>query len=301
MLHPLFSVIVPGARDGGRLPRLLAALAGQDFPRPDLEIILTAAHAPDPAFVRRWGGILAPARLRVTPVPPDAGRAARRNAGLDAAAGALRLCLDPEFRLHPAALTGLALALERAPWAGGVHAGDATDRWLRSGPGRPGGLERTGAAQTWRLRRGPATGPCLALRRTPDTAGLRYRDVGRYLNWDLAIQLHLAGVPLTRADRAMPGFRPIMDRSMDRSMDRIEEERSRAQVVAANPGFFDRATLAWALALLRGEAWAKGTKPAEVPGGLAVRLHFERHLRAVSREARLRAAHPEVFPLLVSA
>lgn len=96
---PLASVIVPSHRGAVRLPALLDALAAQDAPTPELEVVVVVDGVVDdtPRVLEQER------RLRLLPVvlPHNRGRVAALNAGFEAARGEVLIRCDDDLLPGP--------------------------------------------------------------------------------------------------------------------------------------------------------------------------------------------------------
>ncbi len=258
---PRVSVIIPLFHPSAALPRLLTGLSAQRMDLAELEIRL-ADHKGEMNFklLEQWRKLLAPASLLLDVGPPGPCSMTRlSNRSLARCAGRTMLVLNPDDRVHPLALD----LFDQALHSGGEPAGLALANSLRLGPfsSTPGRLARSSGYSPDRLRRVDCVGPRPALSRQAWESGVRFRADSGLPGWDLGVQAWMSGLEtvsvrktLTTVIQAPPMFR-------DRN-----EERRRARLVTANPGFFSSPTMTWALAVLRREAWALCTPAGRIPG-----------------------------------
>lgn len=99
-MPPRVTVIIPAYQARGRLLHCLAALSRQTCPAAQFEVIVADDGSSDgtSAAVRR---LSVPYRLEVVRLPENRGRAAARNAGIQAAAGELLVFLDADMLAPP--------------------------------------------------------------------------------------------------------------------------------------------------------------------------------------------------------
>lgn len=112
---PAVSVIVPHYDDAVRLDRCLSALARQDFPAAQVEIIVADNRSPLPPgeLERVVGG-----RARIV-IADEKGAGPARNAGAAAARGRILAFTDADCLPEPGWISAGVAALERADIAGG--------------------------------------------------------------------------------------------------------------------------------------------------------------------------------------
>ena len=254
----------------------MAGLAVQSLDRKDLEVRLVHDGRVGLKFAELWSWMLRPGRFLMDCVPAEDSAAVQGaplrttflNAGLRRARGRVLVPLMPGDRIHPKALERMASALDSKP--GLAHA-----NWLRLGP--LAGVQRASTC-TSKLKRRNGLGPRPAFSRELLEAGVHPRP-GTPMGWDLALQAVQAGFPLKRVPDNLLTLTPALPAFKDRS-----EERRRARLVTANPAFFAAETLAWALAVLRHEAWALGSVPGRIPQPREVARLKDRHVRSLMRE-----------------
>ncbi len=109
---PYVSVIVPAYNAAATLPLCLAALAAQDYPREEYEIIVVDDGSTDATAEKASA-----AGVRVIS-QPNAGPAAARNRGAEAARGELLLFTDADCAPTPGWLRALTVALSEEGVAG---------------------------------------------------------------------------------------------------------------------------------------------------------------------------------------
>ncbi len=242
---PRLRVLVFHPRTGPVPATALDSLAGQDLPPECLETVI--ATEPDPA------------------------RALNRAA--EGAKAEFLAVVPAVARLHSRMLSRCLETLDADPAALAVFPGTTEGRAVRlalPGPFRPAQL----------LRRN-AVGRVFAVRRSTweELGGLRTGP--RLCFWDFWLRLALgSGAPgcIRRLPEVLASC-PVGPGLSARDGCR-EEGRAKALLVAHTPGAFEPDVCRWALALLRGEAWAAPFAPGRIPSPAEVRA-----MRAEAREA----------------
>jgi hypothetical protein len=116
-------------------------------------------------------------------------------------------------------------------------------------------------------RRNPV-GPAVLVRRAAwETAGGLRPEVPLAL-WDLWLRLALAGGRITRVPELLAYCRPL------HRLTNSQDGHAKALLVVSTPGAFEPDVCRWALALLRGEPWAKPFDAGIIPGPHEVRDLF---------------------------
>jgi hypothetical protein len=116
-------------------------------------------------------------------------------------------------------------------------------------------------------RRNPV-GPAVLVRRAAwETAGGLRPEVPLAL-WDLWLRLALTGGNITRLPELLAHCRPL------HRLTSGQDGHAKALLVVSTPGAFEPDVCRWALALLRGEPWAKPFDAGVIPGPREVRDLF---------------------------
>lgn len=238
---PRLRVLVFHPRPGPMPATALDSLAGQDLSPECLETVI--ATGPDPA------------------------RALNRAAE---GTKAEFLAVVPALaRLHSRMLSRCLETLDADPAALAVFPGTTEVRAARPalpGPFRPAQLLRSNAV-----------GRVFAVRRSTweELGGLRTGP--RLCFWDFWIRLALgSGAP--GCIRRLPEV--LASCPAGPGLSACEEGRAKALLVAHTPGAFEPDACRWAMALLRGEAWAAPFAPGRIPSPAEVRAMW-----AEAREA----------------
>ncbi len=208
--------------------------------------------------------------------PQDINRAARDSAG-----GFLAL-VPAGSRLPEGLLQRCVAALEEHPATQAVYpahtAGDAASRpFMAQGPFRPVSLTRRNSV-----------GPVAVIRRGAwdKLGGLRTGLSLTMALWDFWLRLALAH-PDPASIRRLPALLaqcPPRDAFAQHGNDARNDGRAKALLVVHTPGAFEADVCRWAMALLRGEAWARPHAPGLIPTAAEVRRMWESGRRACPGE-----------------
>lgn len=256
-------VLVRASGAGTDIFRTLVALACQDIGPQRLEIAL-AATDPGPHSGREAKLLHSALNFHAVQVLDARGLAPAQALNLAAADGeAVHLALVPEgARLHPQFLSRCLAALERKKNAQAVFCGHTAG----SADGRP--FARRPAFRPEQLVRRNAVGPAALVRRTAwDILG-GLRPALDYSLWDFWLRLALAGGRIAEAHGLLAACPPL------RKLPEGPDGRAKALLVVHTPGAFEPDVCRWALALLRGEAWAAPFEPGVVPAPRDVAAMF---------------------------
>lgn len=249
MIHNL-SIVIPCYNYARFLPRLFASLAGQGGVLPDAEIIVVDDGSRDgSADVARelCAGLDLPA-WKVLDAPHSGLPGRTRNLGLAEASGDYLLCLDPDDEIAPGYLAAVLDALK-------AGADVAYTDYLRVNPD---GVREVVALPEFEpdlLRAQNILAPTAAIKRRAFEATRGYRENTAYEDWDLWVQLALAGARFRRIPEALYVYH-LHEANFSHAARRRDGE-AKAWVVRNNKRFFPRETGRWADALLRGEIWAQ--------------------------------------------
>ena len=97
---PSISVVMPTYDEPERLQAALQSLSSQEYPSPEVEIVVVDDASPDPPSME-LGDLVHPFSLRLIRQAANQGRARARNAGLRVAHGELILFLDSDMTVEP--------------------------------------------------------------------------------------------------------------------------------------------------------------------------------------------------------
>ena len=207
----------------------------------------------------RWGSIL-PCADFVFLDCPETGPTAPANAAARRAEGEALLFLDSRHRLLPGHLETCLAALEQG--ADAVY----PDRVLMDGNLLR--YRRQPDFHPEQLRVGNPLGRAALLRREvwEENGGLAGRT--RFGHWEMWLRAVQRGRTLARVPR------PLRCTAAP-SPQAPEDGRHEALLVIRNSAFFADEVVRWALALLRGEAWALPAGPGRAPNERQTRLMLE--------------------------
>lgn len=268
--QPNVSVVLTMDGDNRLFHPLMRSLVRQSSGLADVQVLVVRPRQeePFPAGLLRWSAIL-PCREFLLLEAPGKTAAALAQAGAARATGRRLLFLAPGHRLLPKHLETCLAALEKGA--------DAAYSDLMLADGR---ILRRRSLPSFNprvLQAGNPLGRAVLLKRELFEAcgGIGQRT--RYGFWELWIRAAQNGFALERIPRPLligvrPGPAPDMS------------GRHEALVVVRNHSFFPDMVLRWALALLRGEAWALPLAPGCAPNERQVRLLLEN--AALRREAQ---------------
>ena len=132
--EPLVSVILPTYNRAAMLPRAIETVLAQTYPRWELLIVDDASEDETAAVVKRAAG----RDRRVRSLRVDhGGVGAARNAGLEAAEGALVAYLDDDNAMHPGWLKSVVWAFEQRPAIDVIYGAIVIDDYNRGLDGEP--------------------------------------------------------------------------------------------------------------------------------------------------------------------
>lgn len=268
------SVVLAMDRDTPLFHPLMRSLVRQTTGLGDVQVLVVRPRtdAPFPAGLQRWSAIL-PCREFLLLDADGTGKAALANAGAARAEGRSLLFLSPGHRLLPGFLETCLAELDQG--ADGVYVDRilAEDRVLRR-HNLPDFLPRA-------LQTANPLGQAVLLRRElfERCGGLSGRT--SYAFWELWIRACQQGFVLRRVPR------PLLLSTLPAPLQEVNA-RQEALLVVRNHAFFPDLVLRWALALLRGEAWALPMGPGRTPN--------ERQVRLLLENAALRRETPPARP-----
>ncbi|WP_338667100.1 glycosyltransferase family 2 protein [Pseudodesulfovibrio methanolicus] len=266
------SIIVSDPETHPGLPRLLQSISRQSDGLDRTEIVVAGNGGHAPSDEALWRAITGLEAVRLETFDPDVTPARARNLAAAKAIGDRLVFLRPDHRLDPKYLT-----TADAVFADHHETGVMYADYIRLAPGRnrsmgPSMIQlppyRDGLLQA----RG-FLGPGVLITREAFDRTAGFRDNTFYRDWDLWVQAAQAGAPfyhvgypLTSCEHRKVSFR-----------ERAEDGRSKAVLVINNQHFFHEHTVRWALAYLRGDAWAEAFGFMTIPGPMDVTRMLHDH------------------------
>lgn len=247
-------VLVRSCGTGADIFRTLLSLSCQDIGPRRLEIAL-ATTEPDLHTGPEAGLLHSALGFHQVQVLDARGLSPAQALNLAAADGeAGHLALVPEgARLHPQFLSRCLAALKGPAQAQAAFCGHtAGGADLLSQFRRP-------AFRPEQLVRLKAVGPAALIQRTAWDILCGLRSTLDYALWDFWLRLALAGGRIRQVSELLASCPP------QRSLPPALDGRAKALLVVHTPGAFEPDVCRWALALLRGEGWAKPFAPGIIP------------------------------------
>lgn len=293
MPKPTVSIIISNMENHPSLPRLLQSIAQQSNGLNSVEVIIvgTDNHSPSPLSV--WSAILNSENIRLIALPPDTSVSQARNKAVANATGEYLLFLRPDYRLDPKYLLTVLSVFEDKPDMDIIYT-DYIRLAPKKGTTRPGMVALPNFDDAI-IQNQNIIGPGVIMHQDAWDATAGFRDNTLYSEWDLWIQAALSGCeffhinyPLASCEYGKVSFR-----------DRAEDGRYKAIIVINNQNFFHMHTVRWALAYLRGDAWAEGYKFMTIPSAMEVtRMMHDHNLKQmggdqlINESIRQFDAHP---------
>lgn len=111
-------------------------------------------------------------------------------------------------------------------------------------------------------------GPAAMLRRSAWERLGGLRPGVRLVMWDLWLRMSFAGGEIVRVPELLAHCRPL------HRLSSTQDGQAKALLVVGAPGAFEPDVCRWALALLRGDAWAQPFEPGRIPSPREVRAMF---------------------------
>ncbi|MBI5519336.1 MAG: hypothetical protein HY916_04695 [Desulfovibrio sp.] len=266
-------VIIPCRGAGADIFRTLASLASQTV-GPKRQNVILASSAPEEhadaeaSLLRKALGFNSVEVLDASALPEAK---AVNIAALDG--GEQTLALAPEgARLSPRFLEACLHAMR------GHHAA-ASFPLHTAGSQDAAPLVRLRPFSAEQLTRGNPVGPAVLVRREAWESLGGLRPGARLALWDFWLRLALSGGTggtggrIVRVQELLAHCPPL------RRLSAREDGEAKALLVAGAPGAFDPDTCRWALALLRGEGWAKPFTPGVIPSAHEIRAMHAAALR----------------------
>ncbi|WP_272701252.1 glycosyltransferase [Desulfovibrio sp. Fe33] len=274
------SIIVSDLETHPGLPRLLQSISRQSdgLDRTEIVVAGNGGHAPSDQDV--WRAITGLDAIRLEAFDTDVTPSRARNLAASRTLGDLLMFVRPDYRLDPKYLTTVDAVFEDHPETGIMYADYirlAPDRNRALGPS----MVQLPPYRDGLLQARGFLGPGVLITREAFDRTNGFRDNTFYRDWDLWVQAALAGsqfhhvsYPLASCEHHKPSFR-----------ERAEDGRCKAILVINNQQFFHEHTVRWALAHLRGEAWAASFGFMSIPGPLDVTHMLHDHaMRAMGAD-----------------
>ncbi|WFS61151.1 glycosyltransferase family 2 protein [Pseudodesulfovibrio thermohalotolerans] len=275
------SIIVSDLETHPALPRLLQSISRQSDGLDRTEIVIAGNGGHASSDLGIWRAITGLEAIRLEEFDADVTPARARNQAASRALGDRLMFVRPDYRLDPKYLTTADAVFEDHPETGIMYAD-----YIRLAPAKNRSLGpsmvqlpsyRDGLLQV-RGFLGPGV---LITREAFDRTG-GFRDNTFYRDWDLWVQAALSGTrfhhvayPLASCEHHKASFK-----------ERAEDGRCKAILVINNQQFFHEHTVRWALAYLRGDAWAAAFGFMSIPGPLDVTHMLHDHaMRAMGTDA----------------
>ncbi len=277
MIQPrIISVVIPVFAGCSGLHRLLRSLARQRGGLGETEIIVVQkAGAKEPPGLLRWAGILPCRRFENISVQGSGNVASLLNAGMGKAQGQWLMWLRPGDCLLPDWLEAARQAAGESSdadviYTDSVFIGRKTSYLMRLEDDPCGLLRRVnpiGHAALIRSRLWEKIGGFTERSHRPD--------------WEFWIRAAIRGARFVHVPRCLLG-----QSAASWSLPRVDEGgREKAMLVVRNHPFFDPIVVRWALALLRGDSWAKAPADDRIPDGNEVRAYQENYAQGVGMHA----------------
>lgn len=270
------SIIVSDLEAHTSLPRLLQSISRQSTGLNETEIVIAGNGQHSPSDVSIWQAIVGTDDIRLFNAPSDASSSQVRNSAAAETDGELLLFLRPDYRLDPKFLVTIFTVLEDHPGVDIIY-----PDYIRLAPrkdrsAKPSIIQLPNFQEELLQTRG-FLGPATMLTRQAWDSTIGFRDNTAYREWDLWVQAALAGneffhvnYPLASCEHRKVSFRQ-----------RAEDGRYKAMIVINNQPFFHMHTVRWALAYLRGEAWAEGFGFMTIPDPMDVTRMLSDHAMKV--------------------
>ncbi|WP_250645463.1 glycosyltransferase family 2 protein [Salidesulfovibrio onnuriiensis] len=222
-----------------------------------------------------WDEILHDTSIRVHPLPAGTNAGDARNSAIEHSLGSYLLCLRPDYRLDPKYLSSV-LAKLNEPAGQDIAYGDYIRLPNRENRAIKSGYVPLPDFNHDLLRTSNILGPAVLFRREVWEESDGFRDNTVYTEWDFWVQAALRGrefvhvsYPLASCDNRPTTFR-----------ERAEDARGKAMIVINNQAYFHMHTVRWAMAYLRGDAWASSWAFMRLPGPMDVsRMMFEHNVQ----------------------
>lgn len=259
------SIIVSDLETHPSLPRLLQSVALQSTGLDRTEIVVVGSGAHSPSDRAAWSAITGSDDITLINVDDSATPASARNMAAQTSKGELLLFLRPDYRLDPKYLTTVYSVIEDYPetdviYSDYIRLAPKKDRTIR-----PGMIQLPDFDDTM-LQTRNFLGPAVLIRREAYNRTEGFRNNTVYRDWDFWIQAANSGsefyhvaYPLASCEHSKVTFR-----------ERAEDGRCKAMIVINNQSFFHVHTVKWALAYLRGDAWAQAFNFMVIPSAMEV-------------------------------
>ncbi|MUM77018.1 glycosyltransferase family 2 protein [Pseudodesulfovibrio sp. F-1] len=280
------SIIVSDQEAHTSLPRMLQSVARQSTGLDAVEILVigTGSHASDAP--QAWAAIADTGAVRLVESLPDTPAGEALNRAVECSSGRLLLFMRPDYRMDAKFLTTALSVFSEFPKADVMYA-DYIRIARDKGQGMRSGLVQLPDFDDTLLQTTNFLGPAVMLRRRTWERIHGFRDNTTYRFWDLWVQAATAGCsffhvnyPLASCEVSNIPFR-----------ERAEDGRRKAMLVINNQAYFHMHTLRWAIAYLRGDAWAQAFGFMTIPDSIEVtRMMHEHVMRSMGTDTLLRKA-----------
>lgn len=285
------SIIIQLTEHDARLPRLLHSLAQQKKQVDRAEILIAAPEDLPVRDIVLWNDILHDGSIRITPLPPGTAPGESANKTIRSSTGSYLLCLRPDYRVDPNFFSTVLQTMADNPDIDVAYP-DYIRLPYKGNRSVKNGYTPLPDFSHDLLRTGNFLGPAVMFRREVWDASDGFRDNTTYSQWDFWVQAALRGFgfehipyPLASCDH-----RPVTFR------ERAEDARNKAMIVVNNQAYFHLHTVRWALAHLRGDAWAASWDFMHLPGPVDVsKMMFEHNVRRMRGGAMTQKA-VKTFP-----
>lgn len=276
MRNTRVSIIINLTERDARLPRLLQSILRQEEQVGHVEILIAAPESLPVNDLTVWDTILEHGSVRIAPLPSDMTAGEAKNRTISLATGSHILCLRPDYRLDPQYFSTILPRLEASPEISIVYADYIRLPQKYSQNTVKSGYVPLPDFSHELLRTGNILGPAVLFKNEVWQESEGFRDNTVYSEWDFWIQAALRGYefshvsyPLSSCEHRATSFR-----------ERAEDAGGKALVVINNQGYFHMHTVRWALAFLRGDAWASSWAFMRLPGPMDVtKMMFEHNIQ----------------------
>ncbi|EGB13928.1 hypothetical protein DND132_0713 [Pseudodesulfovibrio mercurii] len=266
------SIIVSDLETHPGLPRLLQSVSRQSEGLDRAEIVVAGNGGHDPSSETLWRAVTGLDAVRLETFEPGVTPSRARNLAAAKSIGDRLVFLRPDHRLDPKYLTTADAVFADHPETDVMYAD-----YIRLAPGRsqsPGpAMIQLPPFRDGLLQARGFLGPGVLITRQAFERTEGFRDNTFYRDWDLWVQTAQAGgnfyhvgYPLTSCEHRKVSFR-----------ERAEDGRCKAMLVINNQAFFPDHTVRWALAYLRGDAWAEAFGFMTIPGPMDVTRMLHDH------------------------
>lgn len=260
-----FSIVISITEQDDRLSRLLQSILQQDQHTASSEVLIIAPQDMTVNDLEFWDSILSESRMHVFTPSADESSIEVKNSVISQCRGELIACLRPDYRLSPNYFARMDGCFSKLP-----HTEVLYPDYVRLSPVK-GDKTINGYAPLPEfsdelLRVGNPVGPGACFRKSmwEECDGLRANTV--YCEWDLWVQAALREMDFMHLSESLCSC----DTRKTTFRERAEDGRGKAMIVINNQAFFHMHTVRWALAYLRGDAWAESWAFMRIPTPMEV-------------------------------